>query len=145
MTHVELQRDEDTAALKTLWEHGLTGIAVPEDKQWSLWWELHRDFQVICFGLQETCRTFVKRQGMLDADGAIKYASKCMNRFAKDLRQRNRVADFPFHTLSPDLAHAVGLPARMAITPDMFWRCHARLRAIEAGRVPKPMVSALTA
>jgi hypothetical protein len=42
--------------------------------------------------------------------------------------------------LTKNLADALRIPelAGMALSKQMFWRCHARLQAIQAGRVKRP-------
>jgi hypothetical protein len=43
--------------------------------------------------------------------------------------------------LTKNLADAVGLPARLALTEEAFWRIRARALAIRQGRIPAPSPS----
>jgi hypothetical protein len=135
---INQERDKDIQALARLWEYGLPTIPIPEITQWELWFDLHKDFGVVVYGVQECIRLYNQRRGVMDFDHCLRHSSRVMNCLSKDVAKRKRVCDFPFHTLTDDLATAVGLPAGIAVTPQMFWRCHSRLQAILAGRVPKP-------
>jgi hypothetical protein len=109
--------------------------------QWELWFDIHKDFGILAYGLQECARLYLQRRGVMDLDHAIRHSSKVMNCFSKDLVRRKKDCDFPMKVLTENLVRDLGLPESMvgmALTRDMFWRCHSRLQAMQAGRVPKP-------
>jgi hypothetical protein len=126
------QRSEDIQALARFWEHALPTIPVPEMAQWELWFEIHKDFGVIVYGLQECARLYLQRRGLMDLDHAIRHSSRCMNCLGRDLARRKKYSDFPMKVLTENLVRDLGLPESMvgmALTPDMFWRAHKRLQA----------------
>jgi hypothetical protein len=122
-------RQKDTESLIKFWQHGMPTIPVPEMSQWQLWFDIHRDgFGVIVYGLGECARLYNQRRGVMDYDHAIRHSSRVMNCYSR----RKRSGDFPMKTLTKDLADALGLPdsmVGMALSKDMFWRCHAQLQA----------------
>jgi hypothetical protein len=66
------QRARDVAALVKLWETGMPTIPPPSDKQWELWFDIHRgDFGVVVYGLQECLRLYNQRRGVMYLDHRI--------------------------------------------------------------------------
>jgi hypothetical protein len=67
-----------------------------------------------------------------------------MNRYSRDRARRNKPAEhFPLNYLTKDLADAVGLPAGLALTEEMYWRIQARALAIRQGRIAAPPSTAV--
>ena len=124
-------RQKDIESLIKFWEHALPTIPVPEMIQWELWFDIHKDFGIIVYGLGECARLYIQRRGVMDYDHCIRHSSKVMNCYSKDLARNKKSADFPMKTLTKNLADALGIPelAGMALSKQMFWRCHARLQA----------------
>jgi hypothetical protein len=139
-TSQQLQRARDIEALKKLWVSGMPSVPVPENSQWELWFDIHRnDFGTLAYGLEQCARLFNQRRGHMDLDHCIKHSSKVMNRYRLDRARRGKpIQHFPLNILSKDLADAVGLPAGIALTEKMFWTIHARALAIRQGRIPAP-------
>jgi hypothetical protein len=119
----------------------MPSLPPPPTSQFELWFKLNQeDFGVIAHGIQECVKLYARRRGVMDADHAVRHASKVMNCFRRDRARRGKVVKhFPMHTLTKDLADAVGgLPVGIALSEQMFWRIHARALAIQQGRVPAP-------
>jgi hypothetical protein len=96
-------------------------------------------FEILEYALQECARLDIQRRGLMDFDHAVRHSSKVMNVYRQNLKRRNKSADFPMHVLTANLVRDLGLPESMVgmgVSKDMFWRCHARLQAIHAGRIP---------
>ena len=105
----QAQRTRDIEALTKLWVSGMPTVPPPPTSQFELWFKLNQDdFGVVVYGVQECCKLYTRRRGVMDQDHAVRHASKVMNCLRRD-RARG-----------------------------MFWRCHARLQAIQAGRVKRP-------
>jgi hypothetical protein len=137
-TPQQVQRARDVGALIKLWQAGMPTIPPPTDQQWTLWFDIHRNnFGVVVYGIQECIRLYNQRRGVMDLDHAIRHSSRCMNRYSRDRARRNKpVEHFPLNVLTKDLADAVGLPAGIALSQDMYWRCQKRALAIQQGRMP---------
>jgi len=118
----------------------MPSVPVPGLDQWTLWFKLNNDdFGIVCHGIQECCKLYIRRCGVLEFDHALKHSSKVMNVLRRDrARLKKPVEHFPMNVLTKNLADELGLPAGMALTKEAFWRCHARLQAIQAGRVKRP-------
>lgn len=134
------ERARDIEALTKLWVSGMPTIPPPHEKQWALWFQLHRgDFGTVAYGLEQCARLYLQRRGVMDFDHAIRHSSKVMNCYSRDRIRRGKVVKhFPMNVLTKDLADAVGLPVGLALTEEMFWRIHARALAIQQGRIPAP-------
>jgi hypothetical protein len=139
-TPQQVQRARDIEALTKLWVSGMPTIPPPSDKQWELWFDIHRnDFGVVVYGVQECLRLYNQRGGVMDQDHAIRHSSRCMNCYSRDRARGNKPAKhFPMNILTKGLADAVGLPPGIAVTEAMFWRIHSRALAIRQGRVARP-------
>ena len=75
----------------------------------------------------------------MDQDHCIKHSSRVMNCNSKyRARRRKPVENWPLNVLTKDLADLVGLPARIALTAETYWRCQKRAPAIREGRIKAP-------
>jgi hypothetical protein len=139
----QIQRGRDVEALTKLWVNGMPGVPLPPARQWDIWFQIHRNFGTIVYGLEKCSLLYLQRRGVLETDHAIRHASRVMNDRAKDLARRYKKPDehFPMNRLTPDLAESLGLPSSMvgmALSADMFWRLHRQLQAQRDSGVPKP-------
>ena len=69
-----------TLELVALWER-LLPLPAPPERQFNLWLEMH-PAHVVRHGVIETAKKFT-RLGAMSEDHAIRFASKCMNRFTR--------------------------------------------------------------
>ena len=140
------QRARDIASLVKLWEAGMPTIEPPDEKQFELWFQIHRgDFGTLAFGLQECARLYLQRRGVMDSDHAVRHSSKVMNRYSPDrARFKKPSEDFPLNVLTKNLADVVGLPPGIGLTEEMYWRIQARALAIQRGRIPVPTTAVQT-
>jgi hypothetical protein len=137
-TSQQVQRARDIEALTKLWQAGMPTIPPPPIKQFELWFQIHAgDFGTLAYGLEQCARLYIHRRGHMDQDHCIKHSSRVMNGYSR-ARRKKPVEHFPMNVLTKNLADELGLPAGMALTKEAFWRCHARLQAIQAGRVKRP-------
>ncbi|HXC47339.1 MAG TPA: hypothetical protein VNU20_03545 [Candidatus Sulfotelmatobacter sp.] len=136
-TPQQVQRARDIEALAKLWRAGMSSIPPPSEKQWTLWFDIHRgNFGVIVYGIEQCVRLYCQRRGIMDLDHAIRHSSRCMNSYAKDRARRKKLDEhFPLNVLTKDLADLVGLPVGIALTAEMYWRCQKRALAIREGRI----------
>jgi hypothetical protein len=142
LTSRQAQRDRDVEALTKLWVNGMPGVPLPPARQWDIWFQIHRSFGTIVYGLEKSSLLYLQRRGVLETDHAIRHASRVMNDFTKDRTRRKKSAeDFPFHSLPKALAEELGLPPGLACNESIFWRCQSRALAIRQGRIPAPSPS----
>jgi hypothetical protein len=134
LTSAQIQRARDIASLIKLWQAGMSTVPPPPTTQFELWFKLNQDdFGIVCHGIQECCKLYSRRRGVLEFDHAVRHASKVMNCLRRDRTKSKKSAeDFPFHTLPKALSDELGLPPGLACTESMFWRCHAQLQAMHA-------------
>lgn len=78
-----LRLNEFIAALERLWDALLPCIERPDRRQFFMWMKIHHDLEIVRRGIEKAAHKN-KRDGLKDADHAVRYASKCMNSFAAD-------------------------------------------------------------
>jgi hypothetical protein len=139
-TPQRVQRARDIESLRKLWEAGMPTIPPPPVKQFELWFSIHAgDFGTLAYGLEQCARLYLQRRGVMDQDHCIKHSSRVMNCYSKYRARSKKPAEhFPLNVLTKDLAELVGLPAGIALTEEMYWRCQKRALAIQQRRIPAP-------
>jgi len=75
---IKTSRQRDIETLADHWAKSLPGVEVVSDEQLSLWLKIHGDFGVVVYGIQECAKRYRRRLGLMSADHAVKFASKCM-------------------------------------------------------------------
>jgi hypothetical protein len=140
LTSQQIQRARDIESLLKLWVSGMPTIPPPPVSQFELWFQIHSgDFGTLAYGLQECLRLYNQRRGVMDLDHAVRHSSRVMNCYSRDRARRKKSSEhWPLNYLTTDWANELGLPPGLALTEDMYWRCAARLSAIQAARVPRP-------
>jgi hypothetical protein len=140
LTSAQVQRERDIESLRRLWEAGMPTIPPPPVKQFELWFSIHAgDFGTLAYGLEQCARLYLQRRGHMDLDHCIKHSSRVMNCYSRYRARRNKPAEhFPLNILTKDLADLVGLPAGIALTAEMYWRCQKRALAIRQGCIKAP-------
>jgi len=135
-TGQQVQRARDIEALTKLWVNAMPGVPLPPEKQWDIWFQIHKNFGTIVYGLEKCALLYLQRRGILETDHAIRHTSRVMNDYTRDRARRYKKPDenFPMNRLTQNLAESLGLPSSMvgmALTETMFWRCHAQLQAMD--------------